>query len=260
MKTHLRFLHLEDESNDAELIQLLLQREQFTCSRTLVVNRRDYEEALRIGGFDLILSDYTIPGFDGITALRLAVEQRPEIPFIFISGSIGEDLAIEALKSGATDYVLKDRLTRLAPSVRRALREIEERDERREAEAVLHASQERINLLLKQLPFVLYMASGHDSYRLTWVSQQAVAITGFSEAELLADRKLWMARIHPEDMDRVLNDLATLLHRGRVTTDYRWQTADGRWRRFIDQQVVVRADDGTIRDVMGSWHDVTDLG
>src|SRR4051794_4434575 len=86
---------------------------------------------------DLILSDFTLPGFDGAIALLIANSRRPEIPFIFVSGTIGEERAVEALKCGATDYVLKDRLLRLGAAVRRALREARERSERLEAEAAL---------------------------------------------------------------------------------------------------------------------------
>ena len=260
MKTHLRILHLEDDEHDAELIRLLLGREGFTLALDQVANRKKFELALAPSAYDLILSDYTIPGFDGLAALRLALAACPETPFIFVSGSIGEDLAIETLKQGATDYVLKDRLSRLAPSIRRALQSLEDRAERKAAEEVAHASQERTNLLLRSLPFVLYTASGHGLYHLTWLGQNAGAITGYPENHILNEKDFWLSRIHSDDRQKVINDLATLLHRGRATTDYRWQAADGSYRRFIDQQVVVRAEDGPIREVMGSWHDITDLG
>jgi PAS domain S-box-containing protein len=250
---------LEDNSSDADLIRILLQREGFTLSIHHAVDRKTYEQALT-AEYDLIFCDYTIPGFDGLSALRMAAERFPDTPFIFVSGSIGEDLAIEALQAGATDYVLKDRMSRLAPAVRRALLEIENREALSEVEAVARAGQERINRLLQHLPFLLYMADGHGVFRLTWVGQNAEAITGYTGQHILNQKDFWRSRIHPEDSDRALNEMAALLRRGRVTAEYRWQRADGDWRRFIDQQVVVRAEDGQIRDVMGSWHDITDIG
>src|SRR5262249_51194668 len=101
----------------------------------------DFLACLRQGGFDLILADYTLPLFDGISALKLAQQVCPEIPFIFVSGTLGEEPAIEALKLGATDYVFKTRLSRIAPSVRRALREAEERSERKRAEEALQRNE-----------------------------------------------------------------------------------------------------------------------
>src|ERR671910_2960952 len=108
-----------------------------SCEMVRVQTRADFEAALVNGDFDLVLSDYSLPSFDGLSALKLAKEIRPEVPFILVSGAIGEDRAIEALKSGATDYVLKQRLERLVPAVRRALREAEKRAERKRGEKTL---------------------------------------------------------------------------------------------------------------------------
>ena len=130
----LRILDLEDDPLDAELIRANLTEGAISCEITRVQTHADFVAALESGGFDLILSDYSMPSFDGLSALRLAREISPEVPFILVSGVIGEDRAIEALKSGATDYVLKQRLERLVPAVRRAVRETQERSERRRAE------------------------------------------------------------------------------------------------------------------------------
>ncbi|HEY6768422.1 MAG TPA: response regulator, partial [Candidatus Sulfotelmatobacter sp.] len=123
MKSSLRVLLLEDEPRDAELIQELLEAEDFVCEITRVQTRAEFLTALEQDGVDLILADYKLPSFDGAAALKLASSARPDVPFIYVSGTIGEELAIEALKMGATDYVLKTGLSRLAPWVRRAMRE-----------------------------------------------------------------------------------------------------------------------------------------
>ena len=102
--------------------------------------RAEFLDALEGGGFDLILADYKLPSFDGLSALKLAQSARPDLPFIFVSG-FGEEIAIEALTSGATDYILKTRLSRLVPSVQRALREARERAERKKAEEALRRSE-----------------------------------------------------------------------------------------------------------------------
>jgi PAS domain S-box-containing protein len=136
----LHVLLLEDDSGDAELIQELLA-EHIICDVTRVQTRAEFVAALAGAGIDLILADYKLPSFDGISALHLARSERPEVPFIFVSGTVGEDVAIEALKIGATDYVLKQRLSRLVPSVQRALREARERAERRKVAEALRRSE-----------------------------------------------------------------------------------------------------------------------
>ena len=127
MKSQLRILHLEDDPRDGELVQETLEAEGISCQVTRVETEADLIASLEEGGFDLILADYTLPSFDGLSALKIAVQNWPDVPFIFVSGTLDEEVAIEALKIGATDYVFKTRLSRIVPSVRRALREAEER-------------------------------------------------------------------------------------------------------------------------------------
>lgn len=130
----LQILHLEDNLLDAELVaaNLLEGGLDFTIER--VDTRSDFVAAVEKNCFSLILADYSLPSFDGLTALEIAHEKCSHVPFIIISGALGEELAIETLKSGATDYILKHRLERLVPSVRRALRESAERAARQQAE------------------------------------------------------------------------------------------------------------------------------
>jgi DNA-binding NtrC family response regulator len=144
--THpLRILSLEDDPNDAELIQELLRSEEIACELQRVDTQEAFLAALGQGGIglgiDLILADYTLPSFDGLSALKLAKQARPDVPFIFVSGTLGEEVAIEALRVGAADYVLKNRLSRLAPSVVRALRATTEIAERKRAEKALRRSE-----------------------------------------------------------------------------------------------------------------------
>jgi two-component system cell cycle sensor histidine kinase/response regulator CckA len=135
MKSPLHVLYLEDDPNDAALVLSTLKTEGIVCEAKRVETREDFIAAIEHGGFDIIFSDFALPTFDGIAALEITQKQCPDVPFILVSGTLGEDLAIESLKSGATDYVLKQRLSRLTPAVRRAMRDVEAITDRKQLEA-----------------------------------------------------------------------------------------------------------------------------
>src|SRR6266851_2462625 len=140
MKSPLRVLHLEDNPNDAELIQAALQSEGIVSHVVRVETRADF-----------------LASFDGLSALSIAMEKCPDVPFIFVSGTLGEEVAIEALKIGATDYLLKERLSSIGPSVHRALREARERDERRRAEALLAGEKRLLEMIAKGNPLSMIL-------------------------------------------------------------------------------------------------------
>lgn len=144
MEQEIHILVLEDLPTDAELIERELRRAEINFLARRVATRETFLQTLREFSPDLILADYSLPSFDGISALSMAREKCPEVPFIFVSGAIGEELAIETLKQGATDYVLKQRLSRLVPSVARALREAEERKARQSAEDALRKAHDEL--------------------------------------------------------------------------------------------------------------------
>ncbi len=138
----IRILHIEDSLPDRELIAEGLSADGLPCEIIYVASEREFREALHRTEFDLILSDFSTPTFDGASALQVARALRPDIPFLFVSGTIGETRAIEALRAGATDYVLKNHLRRLGPAVRRALDEARERTENlRAAAQILHLNR-----------------------------------------------------------------------------------------------------------------------
>jgi formate hydrogenlyase transcriptional activator len=150
VKKELRILILEDVAAHAELMERELRKAEMVFSAMRVATRAAFLDALHDFGPDLILADYSLPSFDGIAALSIAKEQCPAVPFVFVSGALGEELAIETLKQGATDYVLKQRLARLGPAVRRALREAEERTARRQAENALRTACDELEVWLKE--------------------------------------------------------------------------------------------------------------
>jgi diguanylate cyclase (GGDEF)-like protein len=144
MYHQLRVLNLEDDPNDSELIQAQLAKREIECDMVRLETREDFVAAMKRGGFDLILADYSLPSFDGLSALEIAMKMCPEVPFIFVSGAIGEEFAIETLKRGATDYVLKERMSRLPTAIERALKGAEERIKLRQTEEALRRSHEEL--------------------------------------------------------------------------------------------------------------------
>jgi putative two-component system response regulator len=140
----LKFLILEDAATDAELMERELRKDGLEFSSKRVETKEDFEKGLKEFKPDLILADYKLPGFDGLSALKIAKKRYPDIPFIFVSGTIGEELAVEALKRGATDYVIKSKLFKLPSEVHRALKDSEARRKRKQAELELKQSYEKL--------------------------------------------------------------------------------------------------------------------
>ncbi|WP_375475158.1 response regulator [uncultured Nostoc sp.] len=179
----LRFLLLEDSLLDAELAQAILTEGGINCQLIRVETGADFLAALESETFDLILSDYALPSFDGISALEIARNRTPEIPFIFVSAALGEELAIEALKNGATDYVLKQRLGRLVPSVQRALREAKERRQRQQAEESLQKSEAKYRRIVDTSYEGIWMIDSQA--RTEFVNQRISQMLGYPAAEIL---------------------------------------------------------------------------
>ncbi|MDZ8263845.1 response regulator [Nostoc sp. ChiQUE01b] len=179
----LRFLLLEDSPLDAELAQMILTEAGINCQLIRVETGADFLAALETEVFDLILADYALPSFDGISALEIARNRCPEVPFIFVSAVLGEELAIEALKKGATDYVLKQRLGRLVPSVQRALREAKERRKRKQAEESLQKSEAKYRRIVDTSYEGIWMIDSEA--RTEYVNQRLSQMLGYTAEEML---------------------------------------------------------------------------
>src|SRR5919106_1121652 len=183
MHSPLRILHLEDDAKDAELLQAMLEAEGIASHVTRVDSQADFLASLEHGGFDLILADHTLPAFDGLSALRIALEKCPDVPFIFVSGTLGEEVAVEALKIGATDYVLKERLSRIVPSVQRALREAKEKAERQRAEEAARAMNARFEGILEIAQDAIIAVDSHHDIIL--FNQGAERVFGYTQTEVI---------------------------------------------------------------------------
>jgi PAS domain S-box-containing protein len=187
MKATLRILNLEDDANDAELNQAMISARWPHCVFIRVANKTDFLTALEDPDLDLILSDYTMPGFNGLDALKIVREKRPTVPFMFVSGTIGEDSAIEAMKNGATDYVLKHRLLRLIPAMDRALRETEERAERDRAEVAMRESEHKYREVFECLGDAAFLAD-EKSGKVIDTNRAAEKMLGCGRSEILGHK------------------------------------------------------------------------
>jgi signal transduction histidine kinase/CheY-like chemotaxis protein len=251
----LRILLLEDCAEDAELIQELLEADQLVRELTRVQTRAEFEAALEHGAIDLILADYSLPTFDGLAALKLAQSARPDLPFIFVSG-FGEEIAIEALTSGATDYVLKTGLSRLVPSVHRALREAGERAERKKAEEALRRSEMYLAEAerLSQTGAIGWNASTGEIY---W--SEGTYRVFECEPAIKPTIQLVIDRCHPDDRKRLRETIDRATAEGsEFTVEHRVLTTDGSVKYV--RAVAHRLSDGTPEHMVfvGAITDITE--
>lgn len=254
-----QILHLEDDAFDAELIQNTLEAQWQPSHIVLARERHAYESAIKRERFDLILCDYNLPAYDGLQALTLARETQPHAPVIVITGTLSEDEAVECVKAGATDYVLKSRLQRLAPCVARALREAAEQRERRVAEAALRLSEERLQLALEAAEVSVWeydLASGRVAF-----SRQLGPMLGYEPDEVPAGIDAWEALTHTADVKRLR--VAVVRHyRGEIPhieVEYRVRARNGEWRWLQTRgRIVARDAEGRPQRMSGTHRDVTE--
>jgi len=244
----LRILHLEDDPKDAELIQSTLEAEGIACDITCVDNPTEFRGSLDRSAFDLVLADYTLPTFDGISALRVAKSVSPDVPFIFVSGTLGEDVAVEALKLGATDFVSKSRLSRMAPAVRRALREAS-------AEEALQKSERNLASIINAIPTAAW-TTRPDGY-CDFLNQVWLDYVGMTAEH--AKGWGWAEAIHPDDRNKLVEYWQSCLSSGRpVDTEARIRRFDSSYRCFLIRANPLRDDSGNIIKWYGTCTDIED--
>jgi len=250
-----RILLVEDVADDAELALLELRRTGLHADHRVVDKEKPFVDALREFAPDLILSDFSMPGFTGMAALSLARKICPDTPFIFVSGTIGEEFAVRALRSGATDYVMKTNLVRLPAAVERALREGKERAARRKAEEELETLRDRLRSVVSTLPDVVWSAAV-PSREILYVSPATSTVFGRTQKEVYESSTLWGELIHPEDRPRMMTLWQDAAIGETFEAEYRIVKPDGevRWiqgrGRFAGDAAgnVVRID-GISRDI-----------
>ena len=251
---NLRILHLEDDLYDAELAHEMLLIGGIPCEVLRVDTEAEFVAALKREDFDLIMADNAMPTFDGLTALSLARDLVPQVPFIFVSGSLGEEVAIESLKSGATDYVLKQRLARLVPVIKRAFQEAAERKQRQQAELALRRSEERFRALIENSADAIALVDSEGIIR--YESSSVIRILGFDPEEMVGREAL--AFVHPEDAPAhtALFESALELPSVPITGRFRYIHKDGSWR-WVESAVTNLLAQSGVESLVVNFRDFT---
>ena len=257
MVPSLRILIVEDLASDAELMAYELRQANLTFTTRRVDNDQDFVRELEQFPPDLILSDYHLPRFNGPAALALAQEKCPDIPFIFVSGAIGEEVAVDNLKRGATDYVLKDRLFRLAPAVKRALREAAEIRERLQAEEALRRSEQDYRILVRNMPAVVY--KGYLDWSVDFFDHKIEALTGYRKEEFDSRRVKWLDLIVREDLPAAKKAIRGARQgTGAYYREFRIRTRDDRTLWIQDRGQMIFNAEGGVESFSGVFFDATE--
>ena len=258
MTSPLHILLLEGDPGDAKLVHELVAP-QFAVELARARTRDEFATALDRTRFDLILADYSSPSFDGLSALELALARAPGVPFIFVSDSIGEDEAVDALKRGATDYVLKTRRSRLVPAIHRALRQAERRTEHEAAQESLRRSE----IYLTEAQRIAHVGWWEREFTTGRVSlsEEACRIFGVQAVDLPEWHGRWLELIHPEDRSRAAEAAAAALvpDSPRYDIEYRIVRPDGSLRTVHSQGDVSWDASGHPLRQFGVMQDITEL-
>ncbi|MHA1307615.1 MAG: PAS domain S-box protein [Candidatus Heimdallarchaeota archaeon] len=233
MSKIIEILHLEDNQIDAELVKEILSLEDnFNFSIKHVDNQEDFIDAIENETYDLILADYSLPSFDGLSALKLIRNKEMTIPFILVSAVLGEELAIEALHSGATDYVLKSRLERLVPAIQRAFREIEERDQKLQLQKTISELQEIYQKVAERVRGFLKMDLPSGKFSI--VDKFIEELSGYPAKDWYGIPNFIQKIIHPDYLE-YYNENFKRLQKGFVPKmlEYKINRQDGEERWWL---------------------------
>lgn len=256
MDKRLRILMLEDTPADAALMEHELRRAGVVFVSSCVATKETFERELDTFHPDIILSDYSLPSFDGLAALAIVKEKYPDIPFILVTGVVGEEFATETLKKGATDYVLKNNLSRLVPVINRALLEAQERSRLRETEKSLQESEKLYRLLADNTPDMITRHLPDSTY--LYVSPACRTLFGYEPEELMGTKAF--DQMHPEDAKRVIAITQEAVRTGQPNMGrYRHRKKDGQyiWVETTGK-VVKNKITGDVEDIICVVRDITE--
>lgn len=255
-KPRIQILCLENSPEEIAHIRDLLAREGLNAVLTPVAGGNDFEASLTNGTFDVILTDYTVSDYDGLSVLRFAKKQQPAVPVIVFSGSQGEEVGVRCIKEGATDFLPKNRPDLIGPAIKCALDKAADERNRRQSEMALRESEERFRQLAERIGDVFWSATP-DGQKLNYVSPAFERIWERRMDELYACPSLWRECIAPEDRPRVLDALQRLAAGVDYEIEYRILLPDGRTRWILDRGFALRDTDERVYRTVGVATDIT---
>src|SRR5690606_20527002 len=261
MDKKFQIIHIEDNENDALLSQEFIRTDLISAEFNVVESEAQLNEALQSEKIDLIICDYAIPGFGGDRALEMVRRQNTEVPFIFVSGTIGEERAIELLRSGATDYILKNNLQRLVPSIKRALNEVEVHRMKKLAEQELIESRHFVQRIIDTSPNIIHIYDIEEK-RNVFVNRKIEDILGYTpdEIEGMKDQIVDIL-VHPDDKEIVLrNNRFFQKHpEGVIQKEFRMKHKNGEYRWVNSAETIFTYNaDGQIKQIIGTAQDITE--
>jgi two-component system, cell cycle sensor histidine kinase and response regulator CckA len=255
--TQLRVLIVEDSEDDLLLLLRELRRGDYTLDYVRVETAVEMQAALDRQAWDIVIADYTLPRFSAPAALELLQHRQRDLPFIIVSGTIGEDAAVAAMRAGAHDYLLKDNLVRLLPAVARELREAQERQKRLDAEQALRESEERFRQLAENITESVFWISEPTANKILYVSPAYEQIWGRDCDRLYANFMEWIEAIHPDDRQRVQTSYFERSLIGKYDEEYRVIHPDRSIRWIRDRGFPIKNQTGIAYRVVGIAEDIT---
>ncbi len=258
MNLNLRVLIVEDSEDDMLLMLRELRRGGYTLDYIRVDTPAAMKAALDRQEWDIVIADYTLPAFSAPDALKLLQSQELDLPFIIVSGTIGEDVAVAAMKAGAHDYIIKGNLARLVPAVERELREAQERRKRHSAEQALRESEERFRQLAENIVESVFWMSDPIARQFLYVSPAYERIWGRSCESLYADFREWLEAIHPQHRQRVQTSFFDRALAGNYDEEYQIIRPDGSLRWIRDRGFPIEDNAGEPYRVVGIAEDITE--
>jgi PAS domain S-box-containing protein len=254
----IRILHIEDFPADAELIQSKLLEESTIYEFKTVDNKENFLKGLDEYKPDLVISDFSLPGINGKEVIKIVKKINTELPVIIVTGTLDEETAVELMKAGAADYVLKENLTRLSSAINNSLQKKIIEEKRALAEKQMLMANERMQYLLFSTSAIIYSIKTNTDYEFSFLSENIYQMMHYKANDILATKHFWLNNIHPEDRERIQDESKIVMELNRVTHEYRFRRKDDSYIWLRDEKKLIRDLNDEPLEIIGNIINITD--